>query len=175
MSAYVIYIITMSLSNDERLNLKKMMGEMDYQDNTETIRRVKHSVKIRNNIRKIEDLKREYAVLRQQSPEQFFNIVYAECKFLYDNYMDIFTRAMKDELDIGIMSKLLIVLKLVEDGQLDQQDGSVRIGRLLKDLYIDSAVRRADNLDKERADEKPIQEAGKDISWKTYKIAGLSS
>ena len=117
----------MSLTKDERLNLKNMMGEMDYQDNTDMIRRVKHSVKIRNNIRRMEDLKREHVILRQQSPEQFFNIVYAECKFLYDNYMDIFTRVMKDELDIGIMSKLLIVLKLIEDGQMDQQDGSVRV------------------------------------------------
>jgi hypothetical protein len=166
----------MSLTKDERLNLKKMMGEMDYQDNTDMIRRVKHSVKIRNNIRRIEDLKREHVILRQQSPEQFFNIVYAECKFLYDNYMDIFTRVMKDELDIGIMSKLLIVLKLIEDGQMDQQDGSVRIGRLLKDLYLDSAVRRADNLDKEReSDETPVQNSGKDISWSKYKSAGMNT
>jgi len=165
----------MSLTKDERLNLKKMMGEMDYQDNTDTIRRVKHSVKIRNNIRKMEDLKREYTILRHQSPENFFNIVHAECKFLYDNYMDIFTRVMKDELDIVIMSKLLIVLKLIEDGQMDQQDGSVRIGRLLKDLYIDSAVRRADNLDKEREDDTPVQNTGKEISWAKYKMAGMNT
>ena len=118
----------MSLTKDERLNLKNMMGEMDYQDNTDMIRRVKHSVKIRNNIRRMEDLKREHVILRQQSPEQFFNIVYAECKFLYDNYMDIFTRVMKDELDIGIMSKLLIVLKLIEDGQ----NNSVKLFNAIK-------------------------------------------
>ena len=46
-----------NLSNDERLNLKKMMTEMDYTDNTDNIRRLKHSVKIRDTIRKIEDLK----------------------------------------------------------------------------------------------------------------------
>lgn len=165
----------MSLTNDERLNLKKMMGEMDYQDNTDMIRRLKHSVPIRNDIRKIEDLKREYEMLRSKSPEQFFNIVYAECRFLYDNYMDIFTRAMKDEIDITIMSKILIVLKLIEDGQLDQQDGSVRVGRLLKDLYVDSAVRRADNLDQEHADQKEAPSVGKEISWKTYKNAGMDN
>lgn len=163
----------MNLSNDERLNLKKMMSEMDYTDNTENIRRLKHSVKIRNDIRKMEDLKREYSVLRTESPEQFFNIVYAECRFLYDNYIDIFTRVMKNEIDIGIMSKLLIVLKLIEDGQMNQEDGSVRIGRLLKDLYLDSAVKRADNMDKEHSDEKVEVNAGKTISWKTYKKVHL--
>ena len=90
--------------------------------------------------------------------------------------MDIFTRVMKDELDIGIMSKILIVLKLIEDGQMDQQDGSVRVGRLLKDLYLDSAVRRADNLDKERNDdETPVQITGKEISWTKYKSAGMNT
>lgn len=163
----------MNLSNDERLNLKKMMSEMDYTDNTENIRRLKHSIKIRNDIRKMEDLKREYSVLRTESPEQFFNIVYAECRFLYDNYIDIFTRVMKNEIDIGIMSKLLIVLKLIEDGQMNQEDGSVRIGRLLKDLYLDSAVKRADNIDKEHADEKVEANVGKTISWNTYKKVHL--
>ena len=90
--------------------------------------------------------------------------------------MDIFTRIMKDELDIGIMSKLLIVLKLIEDGQMDQQDGSVRIGRLLKDLYLDSAVRRADNLNNERDDDKLLNKIrGKDISWAKYKMAGMNT
>lgn len=173
MRILAIYARTMNLTNDERLNLKKMMGEMDYKDNTDTIRRLKHSTRIRNDVRKIEDLKREYAGLRAQSPEQFFNIVYTECRFLYDNYMDIFTRVMKDEIDGTIMAKLLIVLKLIEDGQMDQQDGSVRIGRLLKDMYLDSAVRCADNIDKEHAHEKVELNSGKEVSWKTYKALDL--
>lgn len=162
-----------NLSDDERLNLKKMMSEMDYVDNTETIRRLKHSVKIRDNIRKLEDLKREHSTMRVTSPEQFFNIVITECKFLYDNYTDIFRRLMKDEIDISIMSKILIVLKLIEEGHLDQQDGSIRVGRLLKELYLDSAVKRADSIDKEREGEKPVINDGKEISWKKYKGAGM--
>ena len=162
-----------NLTDDERLNLKKLMSEMDYVDNTETIRRLKHSVRIRDNIRKLEDLKREHASMRLTSPEQFFNIAHTECQFLYDNYTDIFRRLMKDEIDIIIMSKLLIVLKLIEDGQLDQQDGSVRVGKLLKELYLDSAVKRADALDKEHAGDKPVINDGTEISWKKFKQAGM--
>lgn len=162
-----------NLTDDERLNLKQMMSEMDYVDNTETIRKLKHSVKIRDNIRKLEDLKREHSDMRVTSPEQFFNIVIVECKFLYDNYTDIFRRLMKDEINIEIMSKLLIVLKLIEEGHLDQQDGSVRVGRLLKELYLDSAVRRADALDKEHEKDKPVVNDGKEISWKKFKQAGM--
>jgi hypothetical protein len=56
----------MNLSQDERLNLKKMSSEMEYRDNTDHIRRLKHSLKIRNNIRRMEALKLEHAQLRQQ-------------------------------------------------------------------------------------------------------------
>ena len=157
---------------DERLNLKKMMGEMDYVDNTETIRKLKHSVSIRDDIRRLEALKIEYADLRRTSPEGFFNIAHNSCRFLFDNYMDIFTRTMKDEIDFKIMSKLLIVLKLIEDGHLDQNDGSVMVGRVLKELYLDSAVRRADNIDREHEGEyiAPTGAAdGRQISWREYK------
>jgi len=159
-----------SLSNDERLNLKKLMNEMDYVDNTETIQRLKHSSKIRENIKKLEQLKQEHAELRSISPEKFFNIVQVECQFLYDNYTDIFRRLMKDEVNITIMSKLLIVLKLIEDGQMDQQEGSVRVGNILKDLYLDSAVKRADALDKEHNEEKEPINNGKSINWSKYKL-----
>ena len=159
-----------SLSNDERLNLKKLMNEMDYVDNTETIQRLKHSSKIRDNMKKLEQLKQEHAELRVSSPEQFFNIAQTECRFLYDNYTDIFRRLMKDEVNITIMSKLLIVLKLIEDGQMDQQEGSVRVGNILKELYLDSAVKRADALDQEHNEEKQPINNGKSINWSKYKL-----
>jgi hypothetical protein len=161
------------LSDDERINLKKLMNEMDYVDNTETIRRLKHSTKIRENIRKMTQLKNDFAEIRMNSPEQFFNIVQTECEFLYNNYTDIFRRLMKDEIDTTIMGKLLIVLKLIEDGQIDQQDGSVRIGRLLKELYLDSAVKRADALDKQHSKEKESVNDGKQISWSKFKQSGM--
>ena len=162
-----------NLSNDEKLNLKKMMSEMEYVDNTHTIRRLKHSVKIRDNIRKLEDLKREHAEIRVTSPEQFFNIAHTECEFLYNNYSDIFRRLMNDEIDINIMSKLLIVLKLIEEGHIDQEDGAIRVGRLLKELYLDSAVKRADAIDKQHESEKPVINNGKEISWKRFKQGGM--
>ena len=164
-----------NLTDDERLNLKNLMNELDYVDNTETIRRLKHSVRIRDDIRKLEKLKVDHANMRITSPENFFNIANTECKFLYDNYTDIFRRAMRDEIDVVIMSRLLIVLKLIEDGQLDQQDGSVRVGKILKELYLDSAVKRADALSNKYDNEKPPLEDGKKISWKNYKDGGMPS
>jgi hypothetical protein len=162
------------LSDDEKINLKKLMNEMEYEDNTETIRRLKHSTKIRSNMRKMEELKNEHAELRITSPEQFFIIVQKECQFLYNNYTDIFRRMMNDEVNITIMSKLLIVMKLIEDGQIDQQDGSVRVGRLLKEMYLDSAVKRADALDKEHSERKESINEGNSTSWSKFKQSGMT-
>jgi len=159
----------MSLNHDEKLNLKKIMDETDYVDNTHNIRRLKHSKMIRDNVKRMEELKREHEAMRITHIEGFFSIVQEECRFLYDNYTDIFNRLMKDEIDPLILQRFLIVLKMIEDGQLDQQEGSSMIGKYLKELYLDSAVRKADALERERSGEKEPLKEGMDISWKAYK------
>jgi hypothetical protein len=159
----------MSLNHDEKLNLKKIMDETDYVDNTHNIRRLKHSKMIRDNVKRMEELKREHEAMRLTHIEGFFSIVQEECRFLYDNYTDIFNRLMKDEVDPLILQRFLIVLKMIEDGQLDQQEGSSMIGKYLKELYLDSAVRKADALERERSGEKEPLKEGMDISWKAYK------
>jgi len=161
------------MTPDEKLNLKKMMGEMDYQDNTDSIRRLKHSKHIRDTVKHMENLKIEHAGMKFTHPDGYYNIMQEECRFLYDNYTDLFNRLMKDELDITILNKFLIVLKMIEDGQLDQQEGSVMIGKHLKELYLDSAVRKADALNEEHLEEKEEPKVGKEISWKLFKEAGI--
>jgi hypothetical protein len=161
--------MTDRMTHDERLNLKKLINEMGSEDNTDTIRHLKHSVLIRDNIRMLERLKTEHATVRASDPEEFFNIVYKECQFLYDNYTDIFTRCMKDEIDLTIMTKILIVLKMIEDEKVDQHEGSVMVGKYLKELYLDSAVKRANHLDEEQDAMRIQPEEGKNISWSNYK------
>jgi hypothetical protein len=67
------------------------------------------------------------------------------------------------------MSKLLIVLKLIEDEKVDQHEGSAMVGKILKELYLDSAMKKADNLDKIHASDKPTTNDGKPVTWKQYK------
>lgn len=155
------------LTNDERLNLKKMINESDCVDNTSNIRRLKHSVLMRDDIRKLDTLKNIHNDMKNNKNDEFVSLCQNECKFLYTNYTDIFNKLVKDELDLTIMTKLLTVLKLIEDSKVDQHEGSVMVGKILKELYVDSATRRLDNLDKEHAKE-PLS-TGKDISWKQFK------
>ena len=152
------------LTNDERLNLKKMINESDCDDNTDSIRRLKHSVLMRDDIRKLDTLKNTHADMKN---DDFIVLCQNDCKFLYANYTDIFNKLVKDELDLTIMTKLLTVLKLIEDSKVDQHEGSVMVGKILKELYVDSATKRLDNLDKEN-EKEPMSE-GKAISWKQFK------
>ena len=155
------------LTNDERLNLKKMINESDCDDNTDNIRRLKHSVLMRDDIRKLDTLKNTHVDMKNNKNDDFIVLCQNECKFLYANYTDIFNKLVKDELDLTIMTKLLTVLKLIEDSKVDQHEGSVMVGKILKELYVDSATKRLENLDKENAKE-PMSE-GKAISWKQFK------
>jgi hypothetical protein len=156
----------------ETLNLKQLMDNPDeYVDNTKYIREVKHSEKIYIDICRIEKLKAELFEFRKESPEEFKDKLKSECPFLYTYYADIFNRLCRDELNIGIMSKLIQILKLIEDGMVDQHEGSVAVGKLLKELYVDSAMKTADNIDKRNNAEPVAAKAEfKPISWREYKV-----
>jgi hypothetical protein len=70
---------------------------------------------------------------------------------------------------------LVNVLKLIEDGRIDQHEGSFEVGKLLKQIYVDSALRKSEHLDDAAANSvaaKKMQsraEKVKDVSWKQFK------
>ena len=170
-SVYILFnVMNTKMDSQERLNLKKLIDEMECENNTENIRKLKHSVLIRDDVRRMEQLKTANAELRNQDPGAFKEICETACPFLFNQYTDIFNKVLKDELDLTIMTKLLTVLKLIEDGKVDQHEGSVMFGKILKELYLDSAVKRADNLDKENEHMRVTPVEGKTISWKQYKL-----
>ena len=45
------------------------------------------------------------------------------------------------------------------------------VGKVLKELYVDSALKRADHLDKEHEAEKVVFVEPKNVSWRNYKAA----
>jgi hypothetical protein len=158
------------MNSQERINLKKLVEESDCVDNTENIRKVKHSTKILNDIRTAEQLKKKHAELRETDPEAFADLCRNECAFMFMNYPDILNKEINDELNLGIMVRLVQVLQMIEEGKVDQHEGSVIVGKFLKELYVDSALRRADNLDKQHASEvEEVVSEPKTISWKEYK------
>jgi hypothetical protein len=158
------------MNNDDRLNLKKLINESECENNTDNIRTLKHSSLIRDDIMKMQELKKKHARVRKNEPERFLNLCQLQCVFLFNNYTDIFNKTYKDELDLNIMGRLLDVLKKIEDGVVDQHEGSVMVGTILKELYVDSAMKRGQNIEKTiEPTPEPVYVEGKTISWKQYK------
>lgn len=160
----------------ERLNLKKMLEQnKDYVDHTEDIRRLKHSGLLLDGMRDIEKLKRANSVLRESNPDEFAEMCKLAAPLMYKLYTDIFHKMVKDEINLVIMIKLIRILELIEQGQVDQNEGSVMVGKILKELYVDSAVRTGDKLDKLREEEDKKKEQiyraeQKNISWREWKM-----
>jgi hypothetical protein len=171
------------MTADERLNLNKLIREMDTVDNTEYIRKARQSGKIAKDIAVMERLKSECAAWRLDDATRFVELCQSSCRFLFDNYTDIFGKLVKDEIDMDIMKQFLVYLSLIEEGQVDQHEGSVMVGKLLRDIYLDSAIRRGDNLDKENEAKKKEGVSGGDddgekgapveprnVTWTEYKF-----
>jgi hypothetical protein len=164
------------MNPQEKIDLKKLIGKMDdYEDNTHGIREMKHSDSIRADILKIEELKKEHADLRNTDAPAFSQLCESECIFLFYKYTDIYNRLLKDEVDLNIMHKALDVLKRIENEEIDQQEGSVIVGKLFHEIYVDSALRRSANLDAAASSDArsssavPPKVPIKKISWREYK------
>ena len=163
------------MDDKQRLNLQEMIKAYDADDNTSKIRQLKHSRLIRDEVEKMVNLKKKYNRMMTFEPKKFEKIVISHCNFLWTNYTNIFNRIMKDELNLNILRKFIDTLREVEEGGLDQHDASVKIGEVLKQLYIDSALQREKKLDvedKKRAPKhkKPVN----NISWVKFKASGLN-
>ena len=170
------------MNPQERLQLDKLIRANDVTDNTNNIRELKHSKPLGDDIITLLKLKKEYQRLSKSNPAQFDNICVSRCPFLFNNYTDIFNKVKKDEIDLNILFQLLHILKQIEDGKLDQHNGSYEVGKLLKSIYIDSAMKKADNINKShdhshgngnKDHAKPP--AVKKISWSEFKAQSASS
>jgi hypothetical protein len=161
------------MNPQDRLNLKKLMkqNEDDYEDNTDGIRRLKHSDLISADIVKLELLKREKKNLRETNPVAFSSLCQTTCSFLFYSYTDIYNRVFKDELDLKLMGEALLTLKNIELGLIDQQEGSILMGKLFYKVFVDSALKQREHLDNQMDKEDQPKQENKTISWKEYKSA----
>ena len=65
----------------------------------------------------------------------------SKCFFIFFNYTDIYNKVKKNLLDLPTLYQFLDCLKKVEDGTQDQHEASFEIGKLLKKMYVDSALK----------------------------------
>ena len=133
------------MDENSRLNLKKLISEYKPEETTDKIRNLKHSKKIRQDVMTYMSIKQKYARL---SKEQLNNMYRSKCNFLYNNYTNIYNKLVKNELNLQILNKFLVILSCIEEGKIDQHEGSVQVGNILKELYIDSAIKKDKKMNK---------------------------
>lgn len=157
------------MNDNQRLQLQNMIKANNVEDQTNLIRKLKHSEVLKNEINSLILLKAKCRNDISKIPE----LALTECNFLYTYYTDIFNKIKKDEIDLAILFQFIDVLKDIEDGHLDQHEGSFAVGTLLKKLYIDSALKKAEKLNEEHertnTNPKPQMKDPINISWKTFK------
>ena len=129
------------LNNQEKLDLAALIKANDSDDCTEDIRSKKQSSLIRTDVKQMVYLKQKYERLAKSNPAEFDKMCTNQCNFLFNNYTDLYNKIKNDNLDLNILDKFLTILKKIEDGEIDQHEGSYLVGTYLKELYIDSALR----------------------------------
>ena len=154
------------MDDKQRIHLQNMIKTNNTIDYTESIRELKHSYLIREQCDMLIKLKEKFNGDDEKIHYEGIN----ECNFLYTFYTDIYNKLRKDELDLSILKQLLDMLEEIEQGNLDQHDASFQVGTVLKNLYIDSALKKADKLNK-NDDNAQIKESisTRDITWKQFK------
>jgi len=142
------------MDSQQRLKLHELIKQNNTVNNTDLIRELKHSHKIRKDVQRMEALKAlfpNYEILEKECINH--------CYFLYESYTHIFMRLIKNRVDIDILYTFLDRLQDIEDGKLDQHEASFEIGTLLKKMYIDPRIDET----------KPQYLPSNNISWQEYK------
>jgi len=138
------------------IQLNEMIKQNDSVDNTELIRELRHSSLITKDINTILNIKKKMNTTE-------FNLNDKEClkhcRFLFDNYTNIYNKLIKGQVDLKVLYKFLYYLKQIEEGELNQHEASFEIGTLLKKMYIDPIIE----------DKPPNERKSLPVNWNEYK------
>ena len=160
------------MDDNQRLQLQKMITANNVEDNTGLIRKLKHSHILRDDVNNLIMLKAKYI----NEPDMLHLEAMSECNFLFTYYTDIYNKIRKDEIDLKILFNALDVLRDIEDGKIDQHSGAYQFGLLLKKIYVDSALKKAEKLNSERdSEESEYKGPQVDISWRQFKTMNSKS
>ena len=151
---------------NQRLHLQKMITANNVEDTTDLIRQLKHSHVLREDVNNLIMLKAKY--LNDQDSLHLEGMT--ECNFLFTYYTDLYNKIRKDEIDLKILFKAFDVLRDIEDGKIDQHEGAYAFGSLLKKVYVDSALKKAEKLNAESGEKEPEYNGPQvNVSWRQFK------
>ena len=77
------------IDDKTRLDFNNMLKESGASDNTEKIRNLKHSDKIREQVTLILEIKKKYPKLKKAMKDR---MIESKCTWLWENYMNIYNK-----------------------------------------------------------------------------------
>uniref|UniRef100_A0A6C0L1U1 Uncharacterized protein n=1 Tax=viral metagenome TaxID=1070528 RepID=A0A6C0L1U1_9ZZZZ len=152
------------MDSEQEKVLNRLIKENDVQDNTETIKSLKHSSKIRNDVAIIQNIKRQ---LKTKDFQTLDKEAIHKSSFLYTSYPNIYNKLLKDEIDIKVLYTFLDELAKIENGSQNQHEASYNIGMLLKSLYVDKKI-YPDSKKKQKSNGKK-KDNSNNLSYAEYK------
>ena len=159
------------MNENAKLNLKELVKKYNPEETTELIRQTRHSKLIRNDVNTMINLKNKYSRLDKNT---LGTMIQNKCMFLYSNYTHIYNKILKDRIDIKMLYTFIDILNEIEIGEMDQHEASVKVGQILKEIYIDSALKEDKEREKKIKKEKNTYRKGSNISWNEYKKIELN-
>jgi hypothetical protein len=147
------------LTDYDRFQLKKMVEAHSVEDNTSKIREMQHSGEIRRCVNYIIEKKQKNNYGNKAELEAAIS---GECGFLFFHYFDIYNMVLKD-CEVDLLNKFIDVLQSIEEGKCDQHEGSYLVGKVLKEIYIDTVLKET------VVEEGNKKAASKDITWRQYR------
>lgn len=134
------------LNEENRLLLNQMIASNNVSDQTELIRELRHSSRIKEEVDRLVQLLKEYETLEYNDIR---TICTFECNFLFTYYTDIFNRVLKKEINLDLFDRFLFILQKIENGELNQHEASFQVGTILKEIYVDSALKKSKKLEEQ--------------------------
>lgn len=129
------------MDNISRKKLDEILKDNDdVVDNTSFIREQKYSEKIKLDVEKLLIFRNKNETLFKSDFKKYEELLKVECFFLSTNYPEIFEKLKNGSMDIGLMFKMIDIYREIEDGKLDQHEASFKIGSILKQIYVDTAL-----------------------------------
>lgn len=155
-----------TMNNEQRLKLDQLIKENNVTDQTELIRELKHSKILREEVDTLIMLKAKH-----NNDTDLVNLdAISQCNFLFTYYSSIYHKIRKDEIDLQILYQFFNVLEKIEESKIDQHQGSFEIGELLKKIYIDSALRKAEKINEQTGNIEPMIKGPQvNMSWSEFK------
>jgi hypothetical protein len=147
-----------------------MIKANDVENQSDLIRTLKHSHPLQKDINRLLEIKRDC----QDNEDKVQEIASQECSFIFQFYTDIFNKIKKNELNLSILNKFLNILRSIEDGEIDQHEGSFYVGSILKELYVDSALRKSHKIENNQSSNVDEFRIGSNIGFKEYKTKKLA-